>query len=251
VEHLLMLRQGIAHQPKLRSVIYGFFDFQLTSDPRVEVSQMFGANAMGLFAEPKVAVRYYNMSWSERLKFSILKHVPVYVDRGNFWWFVEILRRKLYAIGLPHKGNDGPDAGFSVNIEPMTDTEFDAEARNELAHGVALSPPVREMLREAREDGVSFVVIEMPVRRDHLRLYDHSSWTRYAAQVRHLVETQGGLFIDGSRWINDPEYFWDEIHLTDVGARRFSADLADFLRKRRDSINTASVSSLSWKLSPR
>ena len=248
VEHLLMLRQGITHQPQLRSVIYGFFDFQLTSNPPVEVSQLFGSNAMGLFAEPKVAVRYYNMSWSERLKFSILKHVPVYVDRGNFWWFVEILRRKLYAIGLPHKANDGPDAGFSVNIPSMTDSEFDAEARNEVAY--ALSPPVLEMLREARADGVSFVVIEMPVRRDHLRRYDHLSWTRYAARVRQLVETQGGLFIDGSRWTNDPEYFSDEIHLNETGGRRFSSDLADFLRERRDSINTASVSSLSWKLSP-
>jgi hypothetical protein len=251
VEHLLMLRQGLAHQPKLRSVIYGFFDFQLTSNPPVEVSQLFGANAMGLFTEPKIAIRYYNMSWTERLKFSVLNHVPVYVNRGNLWWFVEILRRKLYAIGLPHKADEGPDVGFSVNMQPLTDSEFDAEARKELARGLALSPPVLEMLREARADGILFVVIEMPIRRDHLRLYELPSWTRYAAEVRHLVESQGGLYIDGSRWINDPDYFWDDIHLTATGGRRFSSDLADYLRNRRDSANAASVSPLSWNLSPR
>ncbi len=65
-------------------------------------------------------------------------------------------------------------------MKPLTESEFDSEARAELERGSALNPPVLEMLREARAKGISFVVVEMPVRQNHLCMYDHPVWTRYA-----------------------------------------------------------------------
>lgn len=191
------------------------------------------------------------MSWMERLKFSLLHHVPLYVARGNLWWLIEMFRRKLHAIGMPPEGEKCPDAGSSVNMKPLTESEFDSEARAELERGSALNPPVLEMLREARAKGISFVVVEMPVRQNHLCMYDHPVWTRYAVELRRLIETQGGIYVDGSRWIDDPSKFWDEVHLNERGGRSFSYELAEYLRDQRHSINAASVSCYPWNLSHR
>ena len=55
-----------------------------------------------------------------------------------------------------------------------------------------LAPPVSELLRQARDAGLTIAVVEMPMRSAHRTLfYDTTWWAQYVAHVRTLLAPYG------------------------------------------------------------
>jgi hypothetical protein len=229
VEHLLLLRYALSHGMRPHLLIYGFYDFQLTAADRVAISELIGNHSMLNSVEPSYARRFYTLSLRDSIQFSSLHLFPMFADRGAIWAKVEILRRAMAQQGMPaeRQSRFGRAADFSL-LE--SDNADDFRRQCEASLNSALSPAVSELFRQARDAGISIVVVEMPMRQAHRSLfYDTRWWNQYVAHIRDLLLSFDVTFIDASRWIENDSFFADPLHLSDEGAVQFSHRLGNLL----------------------
>jgi hypothetical protein len=228
VEHLLMLRLALRRNPHPSVMVYGFFDFQLTDPAWVNSDDLMGNRNIGVFLEPRVAERYYLMDPSTRIKFTLLHDLPMYVERGNPYGRVELMRRRMKEIGLDASAIDPTGNRNFAELESSSPNAFMRKCHEAVEGKVPLAPLVQEIIRESRAAGARAIVVEMPLPPAHLRdFYNLQGWSVYEPYVRDLVAAEGAEFIDASHWMPATGEFADRLHLTQRGAAEFSAKLAD------------------------
>jgi hypothetical protein len=222
VEHLLLLRYALAHGMRPHLLVYGFYDFQLTAADRIAISELIGNRSMLYYLEPSYARRFYTLSLPDSIEFSSLHSFPMFADRGAIWAKIEILRRAMAQQGMPPQRSSkfGRAADFSL-LESDNADVFRRQC--EAFRNSPLSPAVTELFRQAGDAGISIVVVEMPMRQAHRRLfYDTPWWNQYVAHIRDLLPPFNLTFVDASRWIENDSLFADPLHLSDEGAAQFS-----------------------------
>lgn len=230
-EHLLILRHALRECPRLKFVVYGFFDFQLTDDAPVRVADLIGNRALSYYLEPDVALTLYSMTWQDRIAFTLYRSLPMMNDRSALWEKVEIVRRSLGRVGLPPVAMNrfGRAADFTL-LESKSPDEFGDHCNRVASANIGLSAPIREILQESQAHHLQTIVVEMPMNPIHqARFYSLAAWRRYRTYLRALLERRGVLYITASDWINDQHEFADHIHLNDSGAVDFSRRLAETL----------------------
>ena len=227
VEHLLLLRLALRTNPHPSVVIYGFFDFQLTDPPVVQSDELMGNRNVGMFLEPDVAERYYVMDVATALKFKLLHDLPMYVERGNPYGRIELLRRRLRRIGLGASIGDASQNHDFAALESANPEVFVQHSREAIDQNEPLNAPIREIIRESLGSGARVVFVEMPLPPTHVQeFYDLPAWHTYEAYVRGQVTAQGAEWIDASRWLPDASDFADRLHMNENGAEEFSEKLA-------------------------
>jgi hypothetical protein len=225
VEQLLLLRYAIAHGIRPRLVVYGFYDFQLTATNQLTTGELIGNHAMLYYVEPFYARRFYSLSLHDASQFRAMHAIPMLADRGAVWAKVEILRRAFAQQGMPAEGINrfGRVSDFSL-LESDNSEDFQRQCEGSL--NLQLAPPVKELIHEAHDAGVTIAIVEMPMRGAHRKLfYDTACWPRYVAHVRNMLVSYDVVYVDASNWIQDDSLFADPLHLSPTGAAQFSKRL--------------------------
>jgi hypothetical protein len=234
VEHLEILSRALEHDDSIRVAIYGFFDFQLTDPPVATVSDLFGNRAMSYYAAPAMALQFYEMPLRDRIGFRLLRHVPVWVDRGVLWAEVEKLRRAMGQVGMPAVATNefGRVSDFAL-LEANSPAEFEEECRLAIDGAHGLSRPIVQLIADARAHGARVVIVEMPLPPAHQQeFYSLPAWQEYREYVEDRVRDSGADYIQASDWINDPSEFSDPLNMTKAGATDFSRRLATTIHPR-------------------
>jgi hypothetical protein len=98
---------------------------------------------------------------------------------------------------------------------------------------VPLTPAVAAIFHQAREQGNSVYVIEMPMTERHRqRYYSSPEWIAYRAQLMELLREAGGSYVAAADWVEESG-FADHFHLNPTGANKFSKRLGQWLQNQR------------------
>jgi hypothetical protein len=233
VQHLLLLREALRRDPTIRVVIYGFYDFQLSETGILKNADLIGNYAISYYLDPEIALRYYQMSPRDRLEFEVMRRLPMMVERGKLWQKVELLRRALGGIGMPHEQNNRFGRAADFNLLEATREDFVSACARWSAPTAGLSGPILEIIRESQAHGAKLVFVEMPMPPFHQRTYYNlPQWSRYRSKLRELVTQTGSEFVSASDWISDPPEFVDHLHLGQAGAQDFTRRLALYIRSQ-------------------
>ena len=227
IEHLALTRLALSHH-NVKTVIYGFFDQQMSADLAGRNSDLIGNRSMLYYQEPQLTLRYARFDLFDRLSFQVCRSSALLRERSTIWTRVEGLRRMMGSVGMPPQETNsfGRRADFALLEAP--DTHIFVEACQKVIQaGDFLAAPVQEMLREAREHGAKVIVVEMPMHPDHVRrFYSEPVWRTFRARTRAAVESAGAAYLDASAWIPDGHLFADPLHLSKEGGIQFSRLLA-------------------------
>lgn len=241
VEQLLLFRYALNHGMRPRVLIYGFYDFQLTTPLSFTTGDLIGNRAMLYYVEPLYARQFYSLSPHDSLEFRAMHAIPMLADRSAIWAKIEILRRAFAQQGMsPERTNRmGRAADFSL-LE--SDNADDFRRKCESSMNLPLAPPVEALLRQAHDANIKIVVVEMPMRRAHCQLfYDTPWWPDYVARVRGLLVAYQVTFVDASHWIQDDSLFDDPLHLSSRGAAEFSQRLGSLLGPESENLTARSA----------
>jgi hypothetical protein len=229
VEQLLLLRYALSHGVHPNLVVYGFYDFQLTTPDRFTTSDLIGNHAMLYYVEPLYARRFYSLSLHDSFQFRAMHAIPMFAERGAVWAKVEILRRAIAQQGMPAERTNhmGRAADFSL-LE--SDNAEDFRLQCEASTNLPLTSSVRELLRQAHDLGLTIAVVEMPMPDRHRRLfYDTPWWSQYVTHIRNLLAPFNVIYVDAGDWIQDDALFDDPLHLSARGAAQLSQRLGRLL----------------------
>jgi hypothetical protein len=232
IEHLALTRLAWSHHTVQR-IVYGFFDQQMAPEGALKNSDLIGNYAMLYYLEPRLALRYGRFDWLDRVEFQAFRCCALLQERGTIWSKVERLRRDMQEIGMPRAETNQFGRRADFNLLEFADTDkFALGCRDIMRSGDFLSPPIQELLREARDHGARVTVVEMPMHPFHLKqFYDQPIWDAFRVQNRAAVEHAGASYVDGSHWIPNAADYQDHLHLSESGAVLFSQRLAEELLK--------------------
>jgi hypothetical protein len=243
-EHRLLCEYALRTQPSIRTVVVGFYDFQITEPDRTQVSDLIGNRMVGIdhrFPIAEVASTY-NFGPLDDMEIEALRLMPMIANRGNAlaylemmrrWRYVEHLRRSMEAMSMLHVD---PDRMIDVDGPPVIEAadfdSFDASARSFIDHPDRFNPSYEAIFDEARGAGVNAVILVMPVSPFHrAAYYSRSSWRDYLAALERLAARRNIRVIDASDWQPQPEDFEDHVHMSRPGGHRFSILLGNELSR--------------------
>ncbi len=225
LEHALMVRYALEHQPKAEHVIYGYFDDQLNLVPTTEFQDFTGNRAL-VYEFPRLAA---DLSMSDDLLLRphlyFVSLLPMVRERSSLWVRVEKLRRELDQIGMPEVevNRFGRVEDFAFSGTSLDD--FKSRMGEIVKNRSGLSVPVRDIFAQAHEAGVRVTVLEMPMPTHHRKThYATDEWQELRALNRRWIEEAGGEFLAATDWVPD-DGFSDAMHLNAEGAGTFSRRL--------------------------
>jgi len=230
IEHLILTRRAL-REHTVKQLIYGFFDQQMSENVPLKNADLIGNHAMLYYAEPQLTLRYARFSWMDLVAFQTDRCCALLRERGNIWAKVEKMRRAMEGIGMPHRATNqfGRPEDFDL-LEFGSPEEFIRRCQEVMQAGSFLSPPMRELFKEANAQGVQITVVEMPMHPWHVKtFYDLPAWEEFRRGNRQAVGRFGASYIDASQWLPDESDFQDHIHLGHSGAVKFSQMLAERL----------------------
>ena len=237
VEHYLILKHALEHSPNVKYLIYGFFDDQLNSPVHGDWNDLVGNRAFSYYYPDEAAAFYAPGSRLQAWQMRVIAGIPMFAERSSLWGKVELLRRRLGEIGMPHHkiNRFGRVADFSA-LEAGDVASFTQRCAAVVQQQKGFSPPIREILRLAREHGVIVFLVEMPMPAQHRKLfYSLSAWNDLRSYLQSLAAAQNAIYIPASDWIPDAGNFEDAVHLNEQGATEFSHHLATTLLKTQTS----------------
>jgi len=229
IEHLILTRFALSRH-KVTTLIYGFFDLQLSDNVVLKNSDLIGNHSMLYYQDPDLALRYANFDTVNRLAFQVYRCCALLRERSAIWAKVERLRREMGAVGMPAEETNmfGRKADFSLLEAPDSKT-FDLRCEAALRSSGLLNAEIQAVLQEARHKGTRVIFVEMPMHPTHLRrFYAEPAWQIYRAKARMAVEAAGARYLNASEWVPDGQLFVDVLHLSKQGAIRFSERLANY-----------------------
>jgi hypothetical protein len=230
IEHLALTRLALRDH-NVKTVVYGFFDQQMSGDVIGRNSDIIGNRSMLYYLEPQITLRYARFDILDRLSFQLYRSSALLRERGAIWAKVEKLRRVMGSIGMPPQASNqfGRKADFTA-LEAGDAQAFFLACQQVIQSGGFLSAPVQTLIQQAQDHGAKVIVVEMPMHPLHLKqFYDQPIWEQFRNGTRAAVERAGATYLNASTWIPDDQLFDDHLHLSSAGANQFSQLLATHL----------------------
>ena len=84
IEHLALTRLAFRHHT-VKSVIYGFFDQQMSSPLAEKNSELIGNHNMLYYQEPQLTLQYANFDLLDRLSFMVYRSSALLRERSAIW----------------------------------------------------------------------------------------------------------------------------------------------------------------------
>jgi hypothetical protein len=229
IEHLILSRLAFSRH-HVRTVMYGFFDSQLSDDPPLKNADILGNHNMLYYQEPAVTLQYAQFDRVNRIAFEVFRRSALLRERSSIWARVERFRRQLESFGMPAQETNefGRKSDFAL-LEAADTNAFNSRCEEIVESGKFLSPPIEALLDEARQHGTRVIFVEMPMHPSHLqRFYSQPVWESFRAKTRAAVEAEGARYLDASGWVRESKLFEDPLHLSGEGAKEFSRRLAGY-----------------------
>jgi hypothetical protein len=233
VEHWLILNRALQHPVKIKYLIYGFFDDQLNAPVHGDWSDLVGNRAFSYYFPDQAAAFYAPGSLLKRWQLAVTERVPMLAERSSLWGEVELLRRHLDEVGMPARKTNRFGRVDDFNALEADDTgSFTRRCERIMTERLGFSPPIREIIRLARKNGATVIMVEMPMPTRHRQVfYGSPVWPRMHDYVQSLAWEEGAVFLTASDWVEDDKNFEDAAHLNENGAKVFSERLAATLAR--------------------
>lgn len=228
-EQRLLFNYAIKNHPGIRTLVVGIFDFQLTAEDHSHLGDLTGNRMVGLdrdFAASDVA-QIYGFGTLERMELAGLQGLPMGANRANIWKYVELLRRAMGAMGMPHAAVNsmGRVEDFSA-LEAGSPVQFDAQASAFLKHPEQFNASYEAIFAAARAHGMKVVVVVMPMSPyHHQTFYSRPLWSEYLKALTVLAGEREIRVIDASGWLPVQQDFVDHLHMAPDAVHDFSARL--------------------------
>ncbi|HEY4359150.1 MAG TPA: hypothetical protein VGN16_25610 [Acidobacteriaceae bacterium] len=226
VDQALMMHYAVDLHPGLRTLVVGFFDFQLTEDVHLRPMELTGTHMIAV--DPRFPVSevapIYHLDRTEQAQLRLLRAFPLAANRMNAWKYVELLRRRLGDMGATaHATNDMGRVEDFAALEAGSDADFDRQAHDFLQNPTHFSASYERVFADAARHNMKVVLVAMPASPAHSeRFYTRASWSAYFARIRALAEQRGFIVIDATSWMPRQDEFSDVLHMTFPASSEFS-----------------------------
>jgi hypothetical protein len=168
--------------------------------------------------------KIYGLNSFDQIELRMLRFLPMVANRMNAWKHVELLRRSMSEIGMPHQDTNsmGRAADFAL-FEASSGASFDSEAQAFIQDPSHFNTNYEQVFADAAQHKLKVVLLAMPMSPTHdTRFYSRASWQQYMANLRTLAQKRDFIVIDASEWLPEPDQFLDTLHMTPAGASEFS-----------------------------
>ena len=229
IQHAAILTAALRRHPETRTVIYPFFGHQLGTHTNDNWRALAGNFTVSYYVAPEVSARHYAPdSWIAPVFFTAASKLALFTDRYLFWAKTEKVRRTISSIGRPAAA-ENPEGGGFGQLMQSDDKAFTKDTVEWISRASLLSPPVRDIIRLAKEGKLRLVFVEMPLPSKLNRQYRTPEWAAYREKLAKELQGGGAELIGDSAGIEDSQ-FKDDLHLAPAGAVLFSKHLAELLR---------------------
>jgi hypothetical protein len=237
-EQRLLFEYALRTHPGIRTLVLGFYDFQMTEPDRTQVADLAGNRMVGI--DPRFPISevasVYGFGPVDELEIEALRLLPMVANRGNAlayvemmrrWRYVEQLRRSMESMGMLHVDHDkNAEANGLPVIESADLDNFDASARTFIDHPDRFNASYEAIFGRASGAGMHVIILVMPLSPIHrATYYSRPLWRDYLSALTKLAARRNIRVIDGSDWQPLPEDFEDHVHLSRQGAHTFSVIL--------------------------
>jgi hypothetical protein len=232
-EQQLLFDYAVRIHPDIRTVVVGIYDFQLTAPDHSRVTDLVGNRMVGFdrrFSVSEVAA-VYGFGPLDKVEFEAMRMLPMAANRANVWKYVELLRRAMESMGMPHTATNsmGRVDDFAA-LEAGSVDAFDAQAQAFLQNPNRFNESYESIFNQAHRDGMKLVIVWMPMSPFHHRMfYSRPLWQKYQDAVDVLAGRRGIRVIDASNWMTSEDDFDDHLHMTKAAAHEFSIRLGSEL----------------------
>ncbi len=158
--------------------------------------------ALVYFLEPKTAQRLYKMPIDSRIEVQLLGNLPLFADRGGFYFRVSELRESLKGVGKARPLAGAPTR--LADLEANSIDDFNRDCLRQVDEKTPLTESVLEMIREAKATTAPslFLLKCRLLSPEHvLRFYGSTGWPLYRDYVLSLLQQQQVEFLDSSKWL--------------------------------------------------
>lgn len=228
-EQRLLFDYAVEKHPGIHTLVVGIYDFQLTAPDHSSVTDLTGNRMVGIdhrFPAAEVASTY-GFGMVERAQLAILRAIPMAAYRANAWKYVELLRRSMASLGMPHVATNsmGRVEDFGA-LEAGSPQLFDAQAEAFLSQPTHFNASYESIFTQAHNAGMKIVVVIMPMSPAHREsFYVRPLWNQYRQALTTLAGQRGIRIVDASGWMSSQDDFADHLHMTQQAAHDFSARL--------------------------
>lgn len=228
-EQQLLFDYAVRNHPGVRTLVLGIYDFQLTAQDHSRLTDLTGNRMVGIdrrFPVSEVAA-VYGFGRLDRVELEAMRRLPMAANRSNVWKYVELLRRSMGAMGMPHAAtNSMGRVDDFASLESGTADIFDTQARSFLEHPDHFNGSYESIFAQAHRAGMKVVVVVMPMSPSHRAIfYARPLWRQYLVALTDLADQRGIRMIDASNWMGTQQDFVDHLHMTQDAARDFSVRL--------------------------
>lgn len=218
-DQALLAQYALWTQPHLRTLVVGFYDYQLTEEASVTPADLLGNHGIALderMPVPLVAtVDHFNTVQTGELL--LLRALPMAANRVSFWKYAERLRYAMSRMGMP------PEPPVTM-IRPWS--YYNGEPRTFLEDPSHFNSSYEYVFSQAAKARMQVVLVLMPMSPLHSRVfYTRQLWQDYLVKLRELAGQRGFTFVDASAWMPEATQFEDALHMTKPAATTFSSRL--------------------------
>jgi hypothetical protein len=212
----------------IKKLVLGTFDHSLTSMKPSHWTTWHSNDALAFYVDPSWAVRYGCVNKADEMAFRVMRHIPMFTERGGLWGKVEHLRRLLGSTGMPATDSNrfGRVADSALLLKDNMEL-FEWTSLQAIQNHAALTAPVADLLSEARQKGILTFIVLMPLPKERHKFYATPAWKAYVGYLRGLIAESGSQLIEATDWSESPKDFDDSVHLSKTGAALFSKRLAE------------------------
>ncbi len=215
----------------IKQVVFGTFDYSVTNTKPTKWTTWHSNNALPFYADPSWSIRYGCASRADEVVYLLARRVPLFTERGGLWTKVETLRRYLGGVGFPAAqiNRFGRISDSKLLLEQNTEV-FERLGRSIVETRVPLVDPVADLLKEAQQKGIASFMVLMPLPADRRSFYAMPGWKAYVVYLRELLSQTGTRLIEATEWSDSREDFADFVHLSEIGAAKFSTRLSEAMQ---------------------
>jgi hypothetical protein len=243
-EQRLLFEYAVRTHPEIRTLVVGFYDFQITEPDRTQVADLVGNRMVGIdrrFPISEVS-SVYGFGPLDTMEIEALRLLPMAANRGNAlayvemmrrWRYVEQLRRSMESMGMLHVDLDRNAGADGIPVIESADVDkFDASARSFIEHPDRFNTSYDAIFDEASSTGMSVVILVAPMSPYHrIAYYSRPIWREYVKALANLAARRNIRFIDASDWQPLQGDFDDHVHMSREGGHRFSVLLGTELSR--------------------
>ncbi len=232
-EQRLLFEYASELHPSIRTVVVGIFDFQLTEEGHDKALDLTGNRMVGLdrrFPVSQVAA-VYGFGSVDRFEVALLQHLPMIANRANVWKYVELLRRSMGKMGMPHVATNGMGRVDDFDaLEAASSRDFAKVADPFLRQPDHFNSSFESVFDQAHRAGMDAVILLMPMSPYHQsHFYSQSVWSQYRVALLELAQKRRIRVIDASDWMKSEGDFEDHLHMSLPGVHEFTLRLGDEL----------------------